>query len=538
MNQSNPLLLLVSRLAILFLTSALLFFSLFTTVSQTASEATLPPHTAANAALVRQEKARPLLVDTQSITVGNVLTATVNVTASQVLTEAESQVEGEANEEGSAPATSDAFSVPVLEGTIVANRTEAAVTLFIEGEMHRLEPLRSTGIILPRDSSAINLFNCDADSNAQSEEDCFWDPYLIQADGFYEILNGAAEGKPVKLILEEVGAPEENQIWVQNRTTETETFFLNDEKFELPPTAFLEFDLEEDLEPIFHLRSCISLDAESVCEWLPQPATVGSYYALNESRTSIGLPNSQIAFVELEPIIAQDEAAVEATQQNEETSTVADVVCRLNVPTLNIRSGPGLEYLVVSQAFRSEDGDATVRVVGQDALGLWLATDEKILDGGWISADSSLLTCEGDISSLPIAEITDGRLAPTPEVVEAADPGDATGSDDTGNEDIQEENGEDADPATPPKGQSLLIVENVFEADVRFTLAEEYDLQPGGKVNIVVPAGRVQFSVSSPWRGGLAGNAEFIIEPDQTKEMFLYFIPDPDNSGKWLMRYE
>ncbi|MEM7126648.1 MAG: hypothetical protein AAF702_10000 [Chloroflexota bacterium] len=499
-------------------------------------------------------------VPTQSITVGNILSGTDS------LIEEDAAVVDDSAEGDDVSDEAPTVSPPILEGTIIANRTEAAVTFFAEGELRRLEPLRSTGIALPRESFAINLFNCDADDESQSDEDCFWDPYLVQADGFYEILNGAEEGLPLKLILEEAGVPDTDQIRIQNRTTSTEIFFFGETPYELPPTAFSEFEAPIDDTPaLFYLRSCLSLNDESVCEWLPQPAAAGQYYALNETRSSIGLPNSQLTYVELTPILAQVDSASETIaidQSNVDSSTESQAVapgavdgvtqsatsipCRLIVPTLNIRSGPGLEYLIISQAFTSETDEASVRVIGQDASGFWLATDERIIAGGWIASAPNLLTCDGDLVRLPIVPITDGRLAPVPEPAELADSAPDAESDSEGaagenadEEDTGGENneGEDGEP-TPPKGQSLLILENVFEADVRFTLNEEYDLQPGDTVNIVVNAGRVQFSVSSPWKGGMAGNAEFTIEPDQTRKMFLYFIPDPENSDRWLMRYE
>jgi hypothetical protein len=48
--------------------------------------------------------------------------------------------------------------------------------------------------------------------------------------------------------------------------------------------------------------------------------------------------------------------------------------------------------------------------------------------------------------------------------------------------------------------------------------------------------GQVAFSASSAWRG-LSGNADFILEEKQERVLWLYFIPDPDGSGRWNLQY-
>jgi hypothetical protein len=89
-----------------------------------------------------------------------------------------------------------------------------------------------------------------------------------------------------------------------------------------------------------------------------------------------------------------------------------------------------------------------------------------------------------------------------------------------------------------PSGQALLAIQNSFEHPIRFTLSpDEYDLQPGQKIFVAVNPGQVAFTVSSAWRG-LSGNKDFIVEPDQKLELFLYFIPDPGDDDEWVLRYE
>jgi hypothetical protein len=46
----------------------------------------------------------------------------------------------------------------------------------------------------------------------------------------------------------------------------------------------------------------------------------------------------------------------------------------------------------------------------------------------------------------------------------------------------------------------------------------------------------VAFSASTPWRG-LAGNADFFIDSQQSRVLWLTFVPDPDGSGNWLLEY-
>lgn len=423
----------------------------------------------------------------------------------------------------------------VLEGTILANRTPANITLFAEGKTYRIAPLRSLGINLLRQSSVLNLYSCDADT-PQSQDGCYWDPYLVEQNGFYEIFNVAAEGLPLRLKLEEAGTPPQGKIWLQNRTGQREIIVYNGETIEIPPSSVQELDVQSSDVSTIYRRSCVSLNEQTVCEWAPQIVEPGIYYALDEISQVGGLPNSRLSAVEAEPLVGSDGApAVESAPE---------IVCQLQTPVVNVRSGPGLEYVIVTKLVNGGEGADTVLVRGRDESGSWLAVHENVASGGWITASSDLVVCDGTLADLPVAEVTDGRLEPTPvpaPVVEAP-PADST--DGTAEEGESQEGGEEAEatpaPAVqPPVGQSLLVVTNAFEQPVRFTLSpDEYDLQPGETIYVVVNPGRVQFSVSSPWRGGISGNAEFLIEPDQSFPMYLYFVPDPNDSGRWEMRYQ
>ena len=51
--------------------------------------------------------------------------------------------------------------------------------------------MRSTGLQLPRVSAVLNSYR-DA-SSPESDSGCYWDPYLLQRDGFYGIYDASAE---------------------------------------------------------------------------------------------------------------------------------------------------------------------------------------------------------------------------------------------------------------------------------------------------------------------------------------------------------
>lgn len=416
-----------------------------------------------------------------------------------------------------------------LEGTIIANRSDWPATFFVEGELRRIEPQFSTGVNLPRAEGGLNLFNCSADED-KNDDSCFWDPYLVEENGFYEILRTTGEDGAQKLILERARAPGSGQIWVQNRSGLGELIFWDDQLITLAPTALHEFDLGGAAIATFYMRSCVVIGEDFACEWLPQVVESGVYYSMDEVINPATQANSNYSSIRLTPIQNNDGALIEAPP---------DALCTLLVPSLNIRSGPGLQYLVLSQAFASGTDEVTVRVIGRDEAGLWLATASDIIEGGWMVYNPELLSCTGDLGALPVAEVTDGRLAPVAETAPAADESAAGGEEGSGGESEEgAEEEEDQELEKPPEGQSLLIIENAFEADIRFTFVDEIDLKPGDRVSVVVNAGRIQFSASSAWRGGMAGNAEFTIEPNETRRMYLYFIIDPDDSDRWLMRYE
>ncbi|MCB9160084.1 MAG: hypothetical protein H6644_09525 [Caldilineaceae bacterium] len=498
----------------------------------------------------------PVATNVTTATAVSTVTATVSVSETQpILAPTATPIpSGEAPATGVAENATGAASIEVeegvLEGTIVANRSDASVRFFVEGQLFTLDPRRSIGLDLPRVSAVLNLFNCDA-TTPETQAGCYWDPYLLQREGFYEIVTGAEGGEAVSLMLREAGAPEADEIWIQNRTGRVETVVYRSETFELTPASVQEFTVGADEMPTFFLRSCVEAEDEIVCEWLPVVAETGVYYSLTLIETAGGLPGSTVSMLELKPVLTGNAAEV--------IETPPQALCTLQVPTLNVRSGPGLEYEIVTKIRGTETEPATVLVTGRNPVGDWLAVDERVAKGGWITSSNSYIACDGDLGSLPEAAVTDGRLAPTPIPVAEADavaaaPADGAGDGeapaaDSAAADGTAEEGADAQSTPqvtePPEGLALLIINNVFDYEVRFTLDQrfrvepapsEIDLQPGESTSIVIYPDFISFSVSSAWNS-MSGNADFYMEPDETRTLWLIFIPDPDGSGQWILQY-
>ncbi len=346
--------------------------------------------------------------------------------------------------------------------------------------------------------------------------------------------------------MRRAGSPTASEIWIQNRTGKAETVVYRNTVYQLPAAAVQEFALDADEIPTFFLRSCVSIGDSGACEWLPVVAEAGVYYALVEIETAGGLTNSTISALDLHPILADDEAVIELPKQ---------VRCRLQVPTLNVRSGPGLDFQILAKVRGTDAEPATVLVVGRNVTADWLAVDERVAAGGWIAGDPSYVACEGELFDLPETEITDGRLAPTPEpaLVQSAD--DQLGASETTDAGASEAVAQDVEgtetieptpgPIEIPKGLALVVVNNAFDHEVRFTMDQKYrvelgpseiDLQPGESANVLVYPGFMAFSASSPW-SGLSGNQDFFLDTDQSLTLWLLFMPDPDGSGEWILRY-
>jgi hypothetical protein len=457
----------------------------------------------------------------------------------------------------------------VLEGTIIANRTEANVRFFVEGQVYDLAPLRALGLPLPRPTAVLNLFNCDA-RQSETEAGCFWDPYLLKQNGFYEVVTGAETGALVSLSLREAGAPPANQIWVQNRTGERESIVVNNEVIEIAPASVQQFTLAEGQDPVLvYLRNCITQGAQTACEWAPQGVDRGYYYALVKL-SSVGAGNMTVTTAQLEGIVASSGEVVEQPPQ---------ASCVLRVPTLNVRSGPGLEFPVIAKVRGTEEQPGSVVVVGFDASKQWMEVSDRVALGGWVTSNPDFIVCTGDLAVLPVqggdqataitdtAATTDTTSAPATDTATTTESTDAVAeaapAEDTPEPvveqpveevvteptaDVTEPTAEPtpAPPAVPP-GQVRLTISNQFEREVRFTmdqayrverdnLSGEWDLQPGQSVSILVYPGMVPFSVSSPWNE-LGGNANLTLEPDTERALYITFIPDPDGSGDWILQH-
>lgn len=467
----------------------------------------------------------------------------------------------------------------VLEGTIIANRTSAGVRFFVEGQTYDIAALRALGLPLPRPTAVLNLFNCDT-SHAETDAGCYWDPYLLKQNGFYEVVSGADAGAAVSLILREAGAPPANQIWVQNRTGQRESIIVNNQVVEIAPAVVQQFAIDDHTgSVVINTRNCITQSGQTACEWSPTTVKPGYYYGLTKSEAT-GPNNTQLMTIALQGIVASTGEVVEQPPQAN---------CALRVPTLNVRGGPGLEFPIVTKIRGTEDQPASVIVVGFDTTKQWLQVSERVAPNGWIIANPDFIICTGDLTALPVAGgaalaaetptpvvaptetpavvaapadvATEAPAAAAPVITEApaaaAPAADTTTADATAGDgvstEVATEAATDAAAATPapagiPAGLARIVVNNGFDQVMRFTLDQRYrvaldnlsgewDLQPGQSLSLLVYPGMIAFSASTPWNGGLAGNAEFSIDKDQERALWLYFVPDPDGSGAWNLQY-
>ena len=441
----------------------------------------------------------------------------------------------------------DAGEGQPLRGAIVSNRTNHTARFFLEGEVYRVAPASSAGVDLPRITAVLSLCSCDA-LTPEAQEGCYWDPYLLQRDGFYEIFDESTiEGLP-SLMLRDADTPPENQVWLHNRTGQRESVVFRDTVYELAPASVLEFDVEPGAPVILYVRSCARLGEQEVCEWAPQSLDPGAYYAVVEVSMPGGIPGSRIVTVDLRPVVDGSGQAIAAP---------AEIVCQLRVPAVNVRNGPGLQYQIVGKVREGTDEPARVTITGRSADRQWFVVAESVSPSGWVTSNPDFMTCRGNTDDLPLAEFAGVPPAPGPEpapaaVVRQPQP---TATILVENE-IQEEPTVDAsevitasvEPQTTgiPEGLSLLVVNNGFQFPIRFTVdqhyrpvegSSEYDLESGDSTQIIVFPGNVAFTASSPWNA-LSGNADLDIEADQSITLWLRFEPDPDGSSNWELAWQ
>jgi hypothetical protein len=450
-----------------------------------------------------------------------------------------------------------------LEGTILANRSAEVARYFLEGQTALLNSSRSIGIKLPRPTSVLNLFNCAGDL-ADDTQGCYWDPYLIQQNGFYEIFDAAAAGAQAKLMLREAGAPPTGQVWVQNRTGQSESVVFKDSVYDIQPTAVQEFPVATGVPAILYVRNCLTVDGQSACEWAPKSLNPGVYYAMIEVDTPGSQSGSTRTTVDQRPVVGESQpdtattsSASASTLTSPLSTSAPSISCSVVVPALNVRSGPGLQYDIIGKV-RSTDGSAVmVNVTGRSADNEWLTVDPSIADNGWINNSPSFITCSADVLSLPIAE---APATPTPQAEIVAEPptvgsapSDVTPEPQAAQQPAAQETTAPVTGSTEvtptasapeiPPGQALLVVNNGFAHEIIFTLDQKYrviegpsefDLQPGETISVVVFPGEVPFTASSPW-SGLSGNASVHLEHDQSMPLWLRF--DRESGGNWTLHY-
>lgn len=516
---------------------------------------------------------------TTVVTTQQILTATATPGAPGQTGSADDDAEVDADDNG-VTAAADELQTEPLSGTIISNRGSHTARFFIEGQTIELAPSRATSFELPRSSTVLNLYNCAA-STPESNVDCFWDPYIVQRDGFFEIYQSRPAGvnTVARLMLRAADTPPLNQVWVQNRSSNIESIVHSGDVIELLPAAVHEFEVDPGLPVVLYVRSCIVLQGQSACEWSPRTLDAGIYYALSEQETAGALSNSSVINIELRPVVGDfDESAladVAGSASNTTGSTtggtpstadsttgtpnaggLSSVLCRVQVPTLNIRSGPGLQYEIIGKIFSSQNEPGDVRVVGRSNDSGWLVVEPVVMADGWVISTESFILCDGDYTQLPLVQ------APPPPVVQPApapvaqeptapeaQPEDSTATEEgeqPGDTDVAEdvEAVEEQPTAGVPEGYALLVVNNGFQHSIRFTIDQTYrpevgpseiDLEPGQSQNILVYPGSITFSVSTPWRG-LSGNALIEVDYDTTVPLWIRFENDGSDTS-WRLNW-
>lgn len=422
-----------------------------------------------------------------------------------------------------------------LTGTIIANRTQVDVTFFVDGRTFVLAPLRSASVPVRRDNTVLNLYNCAAQTGGDNAA-CFWDPYLMRQDGFYEVIDRAGTGGTGGLFLQDAATPPGNQIWLHNRTGQETAVHYSGATYRLSPGSTVEVPLVNGAEVVY-LEHCLALGGETVCEWLPAPVVGGVYYAVNRSEQAGGAAGSRRSATDLAPVLAQNAtllaAAASPTAPAAEPSPVG---CRLSVPTLNVRAGPGVDFVVLEQLRSGNLGEELVAVVGRTADGGWLAVDESVAVGGWIAGGSQFVTCAGDVAALPVAQVTDGRLIPTPQT-QAAQPQPQPAAQPAAQPEAEPAPAPAPQPSDLPPGMARMVVINAFGQDIRFTyLNTEYDMRPGDQVVIDIVPGLIAFSASSAWRN-LSGNADFNMLAGESRVLYVRWEQNPE-TGEWSLKFD
>ena len=427
----------------------------------------------------------------------------------------------------------------VLTGTVVLNRNAGSVFFFLDNDLYQLPANRGVGLAMTRPLAGLTLFSCAAE--VIDDPTCDWVSYPIRRSAFYEISADATVPGQANLKLALASAPPLDVAKIQNRTGADGAVLRGDEVLEIVNTGTIELEGVDDSSGSVNLPHCLQTNSQRICEWLPTPYRGGIYYALVEDRSPAGINGVTIVQSRLQPLLMQ-EALMTPTPTP--AAEPVGILCQAQIPSLNVRSGPGTNYLIIGKLRITEENRGQVLAVGRTESGDWLAVDPRFVEGGWVANAAQWLTCDGTIDDLPVVAVQEPRQTlptPIPAPVIAATPT------------PQAEETPTATPEPEPSTslgpeQALLIATNAFDQPVRFTLdaamhglpegtPSEYDLEPGQSVRFIIRAGRVQFSASTAWRNG-SGNANFELGQGASRELFLRFQPSANDPNHWELRFE
>jgi len=428
----------------------------------------------------------------------------------------------------------------VLTGTVVHNRSDVSVFFFLDNDLYQLPPNRGVGLAMERPLAALTLFSCAAE--VTEDPTCDWISYPIRRSALYEISADAAVPGQANLRLDLATPPPLDAAQIQNRTGAESTIVREDEVLVIANTSTLVLDGLDETGSLVSLPRCLQTNSQRICEWLPTPLQGGIYYTLSEERGPAGINGVTIVQGRLNPLLVQEVLMTPTPTPEPEP---VGIQCQTQIPSLNVRGGPGTSFAVIAKLRPAEENRGQVMAVGRTANSEWLAVDPRFAEGGWVANVAQWIVCEGDTDALPVVA-EGGERVPTPAPVLAQPAPSVTPTPSPTQEEAAQD--DSAAPGEPGPNQALLIATNAFDHTIRFTLdasqhglpegsPSEYDLEPGQSLRFIIRAGRVQFSASTAWRNG-SGNANFELGEGASRELFLRFEPSTDNDDQWGMRFE
>jgi|GEM_PF-2375948 len=444
----------------------------------------------------------------------------------------------------------------VLTGTIIHNNSTTAAFFFLDVDLYELPPNRAVGLKLTRPLTALTLYTCAAD--VIEDPTCDWISYPIRRSAFYEINADLAVPGQANLGLALAAAPPLGTTRIQNRTGADRTLLLGDLPLEIANTRAIQIEEAEGAGGTLYLPRCLQTNTQRICEWLPTDYQGGVYYALTEDTAPAGIGGVTVLQSGLDALLIQE--ALMTPTPTPEPAPVG-ILCQTQIPSLNVRSGPGTNFLVINKLRIAEENQGRVLAVGRTESGEWLVVDPRFASGGWVANVPQWIVCDGDTDELPVVAVADEQairvtpipvraLEPTPTATPVPEESTETAPEiapETDPETVPGASGEEAEGLPGPE-QALLIVTNSFDHAIRFTLdaplhglpegtPSEYDLEPGQSLRFLIRAGRVQFSASTAWRDG-SGNAEFVLGERASRELFLRFAPLESDPNRWVLRFE